>query len=236
MILSSTRRVITATLIGALSIGCGGGSNNDQGAGFTFTNFNALRNNECQAELFISSTSMVLSSGPSSETLSNGEFVCYTVQNNLQSRFVRVDRVFIEYYIEGAREQPPATSLATSGVLGPVGGGPAFTGDPANFTPGSAPTTTLPPGFQSANRLIKALAIVPPSITQWLALHRDQIPEPPFNMDAIVTVAGETSAGDRIETNPASITVTVLQDNPIRSPATPSAAAAEDGELEPEEE
>lgn len=237
MNLSSTRRVLTASLLGAFLVGCGGGSNNDQGSNFTLTNFNALdEENVCELDLFISETAISLSSQTNPEVRSPGSGVCYTVQNNLQSRYVRVDRVFIDYYVDGAREQPPSTSLATSGVLGPVATTTTGTGaspgtvstDPSHYTPGNPPQTSLPPGFQAANKLVKGLTLVPASIHQWLALNRAQLPEPPFQMDAIVRVAGETSAGDRIETNPANITVHVLPDNPISSPTTTS--GLEEGE------
>jgi hypothetical protein len=60
---------------------------------------------------------------------------------------------------------------------------------------------------------------VPPEIGEWLALNRDSLPEPPFQMTLVTTAYGVTTAGDRIETNSLPYLIVVYEDRVI-TPST----------------
>jgi len=64
---------------------------------------------------------------------------------------------------------------------------------------------------------------VPPEITEWLAFHRQSLPEPPFQMTLVTTAMGVTTAGDEIATNALPYLLVVQEDRVIEpSSGTPS--------------
>jgi hypothetical protein len=65
----------------------------------------------------------------------------------------------------------------------------------------------------SAPRATAGFAVVPAAVGEWISSHRSELPEPPFEMIASVTVSGITSAGNRIETNELPLSVVVTEDN-----------------------
>jgi hypothetical protein len=219
-----TRSVATSLL--AFLVGCGGGSNNDQGVGFSLIGFNAVEDGECQEDTFISAAGAPLSDAGGQEGPDIGLFTCATVQNNTTTQFVRTDRMLLEYYIDGASEQPPSTSTGVSTFLGPASGGEGT----------NPPDSTLPGSLEGVeNRAMLSFPYVPVSIREWLSLNRNSLPEPPFEMTVVATVTGVTSAGDRIETNPASLLVVVSPDVPIQ-PTTNEPEGLEGEESEEFEE
>jgi len=143
--------------------------------------------------------------------VTNG-FTCIGLQNNLSSQFVRSDRALISYFVPGASEQPPSTVVALTTVLGPGSTGP---------------DSSLPDGVKNESKVITGLNIFPSDIRTYISLNRGSFPELPFTMIATVTVSGITSAGDRLDSNEASIGIEVTVDNPI----TPDTGTATDESL-----
>ena len=201
--------------------GCGGGgANNDAGMSFTLNGFNAAENNACSLTTFVSAISMPISGGGSAEqTGAVGAFSCFNVQNNLVTQSVRVDRAMIRYFIPGASTQPPSTVTAAGVVLGAANGATSLPNGNGS-QPGTKPGGTLPSGGTgggtggtTAPRATAGFAVVPAAVAEWISSRRSELPEPPFDMVASVTVSGITSAGNRIETNELPLNIVVTEDN-----------------------
>lgn len=244
-------QVLFASLLMAAA-GCGGGgASNDQGASVSLISYNYIDNvGVCLPNVASSGITVALTNGDSAEGPVSGAFSCLTVRNNLTTQGVRVERLKLEYYIEGASEQPPATTQAWGKVLGstaPNGigitggeggggaaggtggtaggtGGTAGGGTGAIFGPGAAPGSDLPPAWSSIPQQITgAFMAVPPEIGEWLAFHRNSLPEPPFHMTLVTTAMGSTTAGDEIETNALPYVIVVEEDRVIKpNSGTPS--------------
>ena len=200
---------------GILLHGCGS-SNNDQGMSFTAIGYNAAdEDRRCQPDTFITGMTVPISFGTTGETLINAGqpiFSCIDLQNNMSTQFLRVERVFHEFYIEGASIQPPSSSAPLSIVVGP----PASTSTP---TAGSS----LPPGFTAANNVSAPFIAVPAEVLEWITLNRNSLPEPPFTMGVTHYVTAMTSAGDRLNSNKLTMFIVVTPDVIIPpEEATPS--------------
>jgi hypothetical protein len=233
----STSIILALSL--ALSSACGGGSNNDQGTSFSLVGFNSFdEENVCQLDVFTSVLVLGLSDTGVSESLGDfGLASCLTIQNNMTTQFVRADRVYLDYFVPGASDQPPSTSIALGLILAPFasqvgaqgggqGGGQGFVTGPGGSTiVGPPPFTSLPSSFTigaaggtegGAAQIVSARFIaVPVEVREWLALNRLSLPEPPFQMTLVARVAGVTSGGDALVTNEATIPIIVRIDNPI---------------------
>ena len=206
------RRVIQLSLLavilsgGALLYGCGS-SNNDQGVSFTALGYNSMDEDlKCDPETFITGMSIPISAGTTEETLANAGqaiYSCINLQNNMSTQFVRVERVFHEFFIEGASIQPPTSSAPVSIVVGPAAG--------ASGTP-TAGGSSLPQGFEAANNVSAPFIAVPAEVMEWIVLNRNVLPEPPFTMGVTHYVTGITSAGDRLNTNKLTMFVVVTPD------------------------
>ncbi len=111
------------TLLGLATLlaSCGGGgANNDQGVSFSLIQFNGTNEDGvCDPNIGLSQEFLFLSDGNAAESPPEfGSFSCVTVQNNMTTQAVRVDRMFVEYYVPGADMQPPSTTYAWGKVLG----------------------------------------------------------------------------------------------------------------------
>jgi len=137
---------------------------------------------------------------------------------------VRVDRAMIRYFVAGASSQPPSTATAAGVVLGAANGATSLPNGNGS-QPGTKPGGTLPSGGTggtggsgtgsgtTAPRATAGFAVVPAAVAEWISSHRSELPEPPFEMVASVTVSGVTSAGNRIETNELPLSIIVTEDN-----------------------
>ena len=188
--------------------GCGS-SNNDQGVSFTAIGYNTFDENRvCQPDTFTTGMSIPISMGTTGETLVNsGQAVysCINLQNNMTTMFIRTDRVFHEFFIEGASAQPPSSSAPLSIVLGPGKGS-----DAAGLQ--GSPSSSLPPGMTNANSMSAPFIAIPAEIMEWISLNREALPEPPFTMGVTHYVSGVTSSGDRLNSNPLTMFVVVTPD------------------------
>jgi len=217
-------RTLSALMLVLGINGCGGGgANNDAGMSFTLNGFNAIQNNACSLTTFVSAIAMPISGGGAAENSGSvGAFSCFNVQNNLVTQSVRVDRAMIRYFVAGASSQPPSTVTAAGVVLGAANGATSLPNGNGS-QPGTKPGGTLPSGgtggaggtgsSSSAPRATADFAVVPAAVGEWISSHRSELPEPPFEMIASVTVSGITSAGNRIETNELPLSVVVTEDN-----------------------
>lgn len=180
--------------------------------------------------------------------LETGIPITLGVQNNLDGQFVRAQRAFINYFIEGASAQPPSTSVPFNGVVGPSsnsgagGGGTAgSSGSAGTTTAGDAATTTATrastlPGTFTCSTLFSRVRVLPAEVRTWISQNRGSLPEPPFTLVASVEIQGITSAGDVLTSNPSDIAINVTPDlvipptdgGDIPDPATSGAAGSAD--------
>lgn len=184
--------------LAGLVTSCGGSvSNNDQGVSFLFLGYAPSADgddDETDGADFLTGVTVPLST-PGDETPGNvgGVFAALRLQNNLSGQFIRLQRAFFEYEVPGAQVNPPSTSIALAGVLGP-GTTDTSTGVPID--------TTLPPGAGGTSNIVTAeTLIIPPEVLTWINLNRTLLPEPPFTMIIRGRVTGFTSSGDRLTTN-----------------------------------
>lgn len=186
-----------------VSIGCGSATNNDQGVSFTLLGFfrdNAGADSASGATTTLGSITDTENTDSSADT---NLLVYFGTQNNLSGQFIRTQRAYITYSIPGAAIQPPSTSVAFSAVLAPSNN------DVGTSLPEGAGAGASS-GATSTN--FSQLPIITSAIKSWLNLQRNSLPEAPFDIEATATVVGATSAGDVYETNPASLTISVLPD------------------------
>ena len=217
-----TSSAATLLLVGVL--GCGGASN-DQGVSFSFLGYFAPDDTggcDSASDTGLSGLVVGLSNSDFNGSPSELETVptntasigCARVQNNISTVGIRVQRVFLSYYVEGATQQPPSTSFPLGFILGP---GPS-SGVAGSLT---SPSSSLPPGFNVGNVSTAAVALISPEVFTWLNLNRAQLPEPPFTMVATSYAVGITTAGDQLTTNPIDIYIQVTPDLQIPPASVP---------------
>lgn len=167
------RLAVGALLASSLMLGCGGGgANNDQGVSFQLIGFAATPCGGGQGGQgggggqVAGQSEIVVFLSEGFESQDEADFdttTCAQLQNNMTTQFVRTERVFVEYYVEGATKQPPSTSSLLPVSLAPIGGvngvgvgggaqgGEGQVGQPtgsgAVFPPQGAPGSTLPPSL-----------------------------------------------------------------------------------------
>lgn len=233
----------------AFIVGCGGGGeNNDQGVTFTLLGFfpGDVMATTGAAQLPRGLTGLVVpistvvnetdidASGPTAGSefagsTSTGGFVRAAVglQNNLPGQFVRAERIFLSYDVQGANQNPPDTSVPLGVVIGPsavtatagTGGLTTGAGTSANGDVFNGSDTSLPPNFRTlGNRQFAAFPVIPSEIRAWISLNRTQLPEPPFTMGVTTVVQGVTSAGNVVQTNHATLFVSIVPETPVVPP------------------
>ena len=265
--LTSKKQYSSQALLASLllaSAGCGGGgATNDQGMSVTMTSYNSVdASRVCQPDVFSGGVVVSLSNADNLEGAVIGSQSCLTVRNNITTQGVRLERLQMEYYIEGASEQPPATTQAFGIVLGSAGpngivagggapgGGAPGGGAPGGGAPGGGapgvvttgvgvgvggvPGSDLPPAWAAiAQQYTGPFLAVPPEIGEWLAFHRESLPEPPFHMTLVTTAMGVTTAGDEVVTNSLPYLVVVQEDRIITpNSGTPSQPTADVGSVD----
>jgi len=207
----------------ALFVGCGTAATNNQGISFTLLGFFAelpesgsdtLPTGELGQATPLSSENPELQTGNVSGAVST----VAGMKNNIISQFIRVDRMVINYYIEGANVQPPSTTVGISALLGPSVS--STSSSDSTSTDSSSSGTSKPPSslpnFSTISELsFGSFPIVPPEVTAWLNLNRAQLPEAPFTMLATVKASAVSSSGQRYYSNPADYFIIFTPDNVI---------------------
>ncbi len=178
-------------------LGCGSASNNDQGVSFSLIGFfDAEDETQGLSGLVVPLTE---NTGDDNEPgVAAGVQANVGLQNNLAGQGIRVQRLFISYYVPGAEVQPPSTSFPLAGLLGPG--------------VQTDPPTSLPAGYPTNNQLNADFYILTPEIRSWLAFNRQYLPEPPFTMEASVYATGLTTSGNRLDTNQESLFISIVPD------------------------
>lgn len=212
-----SRILAGVALTGAL-YGCGGASSNDQGVSFTLLGFFEDVGDAGSDELPVGVVGVTFpisgsasNSNPDEDdtTLGGAVRVAIGVQNNLGCQGLRTDRAYISYHVTGAETQPPSTSQPVAILMGP-----------ADSEGVESCSSTLPPSFSTlANRSFALVRVVPPEIREWIALNRNSLPQPPFNLQISVEVSGVTTAGDSLVSNQATLLASVVPDVVIKPTA-----------------
>jgi len=212
-------KVLIVSLLGFIMFGCGSATNNDQGTAISLDGFFAEIEDDVECDTLpagLLGTEASLGDYGFSESpgdFGGAIFAIAGISNHLSQQAFRTERVLIDYYIEGASEQPPSTTVALSALIRPS----------AEFdaTDSISPfDSSLPPSFAEGGPCSIVLAsfpIVPPEIRAWVSLNRGSLPEAPFFMTAIAKVTGLSTAGDRYTTNEATFDV-LFKDEPIIPP------------------
>lgn len=148
------------------------------------------------------------------------------IQNNLYGQVFRADRVLLQYYIPGASVQPPSTNVAVNLLAGPgeagLGSSSSSAGGNALRRPG---VTSLPQTFrQVCNRAFAQVPIIPAPIREWMIFNVNELPEPPYDLEVVVSLTGLSSGGNRYDTNEGLFTISVLPEILV-VPPTPSATS-----------
>lgn len=238
------RLSLLALLAATLSLtACGGGgSNNDQGISFQALGFYAQSEDGEIVPIGSSSTTISFDT-TSSENTGNEATVpldnaLIGLRNNLTGQTINTQRVFLSYIIGGATIQPPSTHYPMTRVLSPSSNNDIGIGE-GGESGGVSVDTTLPPAVidtadENAGPVIyyHAVRLVPSEVSTWINLNRGSLPEPPFSMEVTVTVRGVTSAGDTLETNPATLLVVVGPDVPIPPSSSSDGTTGEETALE----
>lgn len=178
--------VISASLLLAGAVGCGNGSNNDQGTSFLALGFFADGEGEAgDAGRQVALSSSVGQGFPNSSDVPGfsedaGGFI--GLQNRLSSQFIRVDRVDCQHSIAGASIAIPADTTRITTVISP---------------------SPLPE--DDAARVFSTqyvqVSIVSTDILQFLNANIASLPQLPFRMVSTCSAVGVTQAGDVLRTN-----------------------------------
>lgn len=225
--------LLTSCGVVALGAGCSGPgtTNNDQGIAVTHLGFFSALSTSCTtlpAGVAGFSLQMSTAKPEPNSTLGNGSLAgvdagsnlvaVVGVQNNLYRQAFRADRVIYDYFIAGASIQPPSTNVAINLLAGP---GSAATGGTTGGTTTTDPTnggrnpigSSLPPSFAGlCNRAYAQAYVIPASIREWINFNRDSLPEPPFMLEVTARISGVSTSGDRFETQPATIPVSIVEE------------------------
>lgn len=224
----SRNRVLTAVLGVAVAFyGCGG-TNNDQGVTFNHLGYFSTFEGAASCDslpaglLQISVPLGLVNRGDPfenpdfsqipSDTLDGSVRAVVGFQNHLSGQGMSVRRALLSYFIPGATEQPPTTTVALNGTLGPadeLGTGGTF-------------DSTLPPSFAGREQCgLSTIAIVPPAVFRWILFNQDKLPETPFLMEVTSTIIASSTSGNEYESNPQTLSVVFTPETSI--PATDTA-------------
>jgi len=198
------KQTVAIMVLAALTFmaGCGG-SSNDQGVTFTALGFFQVTEEDGALEI----NPDVIISGIGTVMGAQSARVAIGLQNNLCCQFIRTERVQFSYEIPGVGVRPPDTAVTIGGIIRPTPGGVVEDGD------GAGSQSSLPDGFITGEASINYYTLRPvrTEIGEWLLFNKNQLPATPFDMIVTATATGVTSAGNRLQTNPISLAVTVVE-------------------------
>lgn len=208
----NVRRLLAGVVIGAALVSCGS-SSNDQGISFTLLGYFQSGGSDSTTLPTALSGASITISDPNAETppgesnFGGGTVLAYVgVQNNITTQTLRADQSLFAYNVPGAAAQPPTTNYPLSITLGPGTPGTASANGSGNNSSLPGSLTTLP------NRAFVQVPVISADIRAWMNLNRDLLPDRPFIMTVRTTISGVTSAGDRLDSNPADLFVQVNDD------------------------
>lgn len=190
---------------------CGSGSSNDQGVSFTLLGFFSEVGDARRTPPGELGQSVPLSAeNPENQTgnLAGSVSTVVGLQNNITTQFLRVDRLEMDYFVEGASIQPPSTLVAVTTILG-ASPGDTLTGGSSSSSGGG--TTTE----EDTSAVYASFPIVPPDVMAWLNFNRASLPELPFTMIATVRASAVGSSGARYDSNEGSYFIIFTPDNVI---------------------
>ena len=118
--------------------------------------------------------------------------------NNLVNQAVVVDRLDFEYEIPGSRISIPPNSSSVGIRI-----------NPANADPDTSPSPFGPPNVYIG---LPEGQIVPASLVLFLRQNRQTLPQLPYTMIVKMTAHARTDAGDGLDSNEVSYTITWEQD------------------------
>ncbi len=194
-----------------LAIQSCGSTRNDQGVSFTAFGWFQIEEDDdgrltLNEDVRVSGTALVRTTGQSFP-------VGLGLMNNMTGQAIRQERVYWDFYIEGAALQPPSTTMVLSGYLAP---GPSA--DPADEEAEAGTGSSLPPGLNTGeNMVFWILNPISFATAEWLQTHRASLPDAPFMMTATARASGVTTAGKRVDSNSLDLAVQVL-DFPLGFP------------------
>jgi hypothetical protein len=191
---------------------CGSGSSNEQGVSFTLLGFFSEIGDAGETPPGELGQSTPLSAeNPESQSgnLAGSVSTVVGLQNNITSQFLRVDRLEMDYFIEGASIQPPSTLVAVTTILG-ASPGDTLTGGSSSSSSGGGTTTQ-----EDTSTVYASFPIVPPDVMAWLNFNRASLPELPFTMIASVRASAVGSSGARYDSNEGSYFIIFTPDNVI---------------------
>ena len=228
-LMKCTRPWIMLSLLLLAAVGCGGGRN-DQGVSFVFygwyTDIGDLNSNGLATGIVpLASLNPEVNpeeAGVTPSSTGGGTWAFAGVQNHLSGEAIRVERAYHTYFIPGASIQPPATSVAAPGSLGPAQGVVGATNEFGDTG------STLPPSYGERGSIgWIGTWIIPPSVKEWIFLNKEYLPEPPFTLVVTTYLTGVTTAGDRLDTNSVDFEVTITPDIVIAPTEGGTAAAGQ---------
>lgn len=151
------------------------------------------------------------------------------IQNNMFGQVYRADRVLLQYYIPGSSIQPPSTNVAVNLLAGPAESGMGGSGSSSSAGGLRRPhVTSLPPTFnQVCNRAFASVPIIPAPVREWMSFNVNQLPEPPYDLEVVVSLTGLSSGGNRYDTNEGLFTISVIPEIQV-IPPTPSSTTSTD--------
>jgi hypothetical protein len=191
---------------------CGSSPTNNQGVSFTLLGFFQDVATEGGNNVGELGQSVPLSdSNPETQAdnLAGAVATVVGLQNNISTQFLRVDRLEVDYYVEGSRIQPPSTMIPLTMLLGKA----PTTGTGSSSSSGASSSSTG--GISSNNIQYGQFPIVTSDVMTWLNFNRNSLPELPFTMIASVKASAISSAGDRYYSNEGSYFVIFTPDNVI---------------------
>lgn len=196
---------------------CGGASRNDQGASFSALNWvmcdDMTEFLSGQAGCILSGDTLLVG-GVMADINSISRYealngIGIKVQNNLTGQTMRVQRVYLEYYIPGANVQPPATSVSAAAFLRANCAEEDGAGDEdLDYTD---PHSTIPAplcGGDGGNQGVLGFNPVTEDVREFITMNMDSMPALPFTMIVTAYAQGVSSSGNTYETNSLDLDVT----------------------------
>jgi len=206
-------RIMTIALMGLFVVGCGGdggdGDNdNDNGISFRAVGFfqGTFQDNRCEVPTAADaiadpSNTLILDDATVDSGYPTGVFFCRAflwLENNLVNQAVVVDRLDFEYEIPGSRIGIPPHSSSVGIRINPAGS-----------DPDTSPSPFGPPNVYIGNPQGQ---IVPASLVLFLRQNQQALPQLPYTMIVKMTAHARTDAGDGLDSNEVSYTITWEQD------------------------
>lgn len=182
------KKIIVSLFIMILAVSCGDAYRNDQGTSITFLGWfdEADRSSGITGSYY----------NPVIGSFGTGDLLFFAgIQNNLESQFVRINRIHHNYFIPNSDIQPPSTSAGLSVFLDP---------ERSNIDETFGEDSTLPSNFGEGDAVATVFGeveVVPSSIADFLTLNKSNLPEMPYVMIVDSYASGVSSAGRVIETN-----------------------------------